>query len=164
VYDYVLWTASRALQQQVDVRRAFSRDDYREVLTKALQQLSATLLDEGSAAEFASHMAGNQQLTSEFNVGLFLDPSGPLLGAASLISLTGFDAQGLERGELLANGSRLRPDAESLAVAAVLREARWTRFDTLCERIPQLSHETIYRAVRDLARHEIVTIWEEPRS
>ncbi len=158
IYDYIGWTSSRFLQQHVDVRRTFSREGYRQAVSDALQKLQAVLLDERNAEEFVVQRVGNQPVSSEFNVELFLDPHGRALTDDALISLTAFDTPRLEHGEMVANGSRLQPDPDSLAVAAALQGCRWIRLAELCERVPQLSRAAVARAVLNLARHEIVTV------
>jgi len=164
LYDYIVWTSARYLQQEVDVRRALSREDYRQKVDEALERLRRVLLDERTVAEFTTHRIGNLPLSSEFNVELFLDPRGVSLQPGTLVSLTAFDTPDLERGEIAANGSRLRPDPDSVAVARALQDCRWIRFDALCERVPQLGRDAVSRAVLNLARHEIVTLYNDRES
>src|SRR5690606_11333799 len=114
LYDYIVWTSARYLQQEVDVRRALSREDYRQKVDEALERLRRVLLDERTVAEFTTHRIGNLPLSSEFNVELFLNPRGVSLQPGTLVSLTAFDTPDLERGEIAANGSRLRPDPDSV--------------------------------------------------
>src|SRR5690606_978731 len=45
LYDYVLWASARYLQQQVDMRRSFSRDAYKQAVTDTLRRLQEVLLD-----------------------------------------------------------------------------------------------------------------------
>jgi ribosomal protein L16 Arg81 hydroxylase len=158
LYDYVLWTSARYLEQHAGARRAFSAADYRETLAEALRQLPQVLLDPARAAEFERDAIGRQPLNAEVNLGLFLDPAANPLSGSAVLRLTAFHAPKLERGELPVNGALLSLDPEGQAIVAALRDCASLRYDALCARLPGFPPEVMHRAVLNLARHDIVTI------
>jgi len=155
--DFFRWASSNYLEQQVDVRRAFSSADHREVLAESLEQLRAVLLDPAYEAEFERDAVRHEPLNAEFNLNLFLDSVASPLSAGALVGLTTFHAT-VERGELPINGAQLSLDDESQAIVAVLRDGAALQFDVLCERLPEIPLDAMRKAVLNLARHDVVTI------
>lgn len=160
LYDYVLWASAKYLQQQVELRRSFSREGYRQAVADALERLPDVLLDERNVAEFERQMIGREPPSAEFDVDLLLNPVGATLRADSRIGLTALQAVGPAGAALLPNTAHL--GAESRAVVNALRDCEFLTFDALCARLPDLSRDAVERAALDLARLEIVSISSEP--
>jgi ribosomal protein L16 Arg81 hydroxylase len=158
VFDYVMWTASRFLEQNPAARRSFSPHDDRAALAATYRELADRLLDAENAAAFDRDAQSRETLESEFALQLFLDPAQRGIPDAAILSLTSFRAPGLDGGELLANGARLTLDADTRAVVAQLRNAGPMRFGELRERLPALSHDALHRAVLSLAGYDLLTI------
>ncbi len=158
LFDYVMWTSSRYLEQHAATRRAFSVADYRDALSEAVRELPALLLDPKVAAEFERETIGRESSTAEFNLGLSLDSSPSPLAEAALVSLTTAHAPKLERGELRVNGTPVRVDPLGQAVIAALRDDSALRFDALCARLRDVQPDALQRAVLNLARYDIVSI------
>ncbi len=142
LFDYVVQTSARYLEQQPSVRKAFSPTDFRETVAEVVQQLSAVLLDAANA---------------EFNLAA-LDSAASPLSDTALLSLATFRAPKLEGGLLLVNGALLRPEPVSQAIITALRDCASLRLDALCARLGDVPPDAVYRAVLDLARHDVLTI------
>jgi ribosomal protein L16 Arg81 hydroxylase len=156
LFDYIVQTSAKYLEQQVGARRAFSPADYREAVTEVLRQLPAVLLDAANAAAFERDWVGRERMNAEFNLAS-LDSAASALSDAALLSLATFRSPGLESGMLIVNGAQLRLEPVSQAVVAALGESP-LRFDALCARLEDIPREAVHRAVVDLARHDVVTI------
>lgn len=157
LFDYIVQTSAKYLEQQVGIRRAFSTADYREAVTEAMQKLPAVLLDAANAAGFERDWLARERMTAEFNLASLDSAASPLSGNASL-SLATFRAPTLEGGMLLVNGAQLYLEPVSQAVVAALRDAESLRFDALCTRLEGIPSDAVHRAVLDLVRHDVVTI------
>ncbi len=157
VFDYIVQTSAKCLEQEIGARRAFSPDEYREAVAEVVQRLSTVLLDEGNAARFQRDWVGRERMNAEFNLSA-LDPAASPLSDAALLSLATFRRPQLEDGTLIVNGGQLRLEPVSQAVVTALRDSALLRFDTLCERLEDIPPDTVRRAVLDLARHDVVTI------
>lgn len=157
VFDYIVQTSAKYLEQQIGARRAFSPADYREAVTEVMQQLPAVLLDAGNAAAFELDWIGREPMNAEFNLAA-LDSAAAPLPATAVLSLATFRAPTLEGGMMLVNGAQLRLEPVSQAVVAALRDAASLRFDQLCARLEDMPADAVRRAVLDLARHDVVTI------
>jgi hypothetical protein len=153
-----MWVCSRRLPSLQAARQAFDPSaDHEEVLAELSRFLGAAVRDPAAREAFGRELAQRERLSSEFRLGLFLDPASKGLCGAEFIRLTSFDPQPLGRPEVLVNGARLELDPVSLAVAATLRDSPLA-FDVLCARLGEVPRERLQRAVLDLAQHEIVTI------
>lgn len=157
LFDYVVQTSAKYLEQQVGVRRAFSLTDYRETVAEVAQQLSAVLLDAANAEAFERDWMGRERMNAEFNLASLDSAAAPISGGA-LLSLATFRAPTLEGGVLLVNGMQLRLDPASQAVVAALREKASLSFDALCAHLEDVPPDAVRRAVLELARHDVVTI------
>jgi ribosomal protein L16 Arg81 hydroxylase len=157
LFDYVIQTSAKYLEQQVSARRAFSPTDYRETVDDLLRQLSAVLLDATNAAAFERDYFGRERMNAEFNLASLDAAASPLSGTA-LLSLATFSAPTLEGGVLLVNGALLRLEPVSQAVVAALRDCASLRLDALYARLQSVPPDAVNRAVLDLARQDVVTI------
>lgn len=157
LFDYVVQTSAKYLEQQVAARRAFSPADYQKTVAEVTQQLSAVLLDAANAEAFERDWVGRERMSAEFNLASLDSAASPLSGAA-LLSLATFRAPKLEGGVLLVNGAQLRLEPVSQAIVAALRDTASLRFDRLCARLEDIPPDAVHRAVLDLARHDVVTI------
>jgi ribosomal protein L16 Arg81 hydroxylase len=158
LHDYLLWVCSRCLPSQQAARRAFdpSADDD-EVLAELSQHLGEALRNPAAREAFGRELAQRERLSSEFRLGLFVDPASKGLCGTELIRLTSFDPQPFGRPEVLVNGARLELDPVSHAVVATVRDSALV-FDVLCARLGEVPRDRLQRAVLDLAQHELVTI------
>ncbi|HEX7082269.1 MAG TPA: cupin domain-containing protein [Gammaproteobacteria bacterium] len=157
LFDYIVQTSARYLEQHAGVRRAFSPAAYRETVTEVTRLLSEVLLDPTNAAAFERDWIARERMDAEFNLAS-LDSASPPLSGGALLSLTTFSAPALEGGVLLVNGAQLHLEPVSQAVVAALRDHASLRFDALCARLEHIPPEAVHRAVLDLARHDVVTI------
>ncbi len=157
MFDYIIQTSAKCLEQQIGARRAFSLADYRETVAEVMQQLSAVLLDAANAAGFERDGVGRERMNAEFNLASLDSAAAPLSGAA-LLSLATFHAPKLEGGMLLVNGAQVRLEPVSQAIVAALRDRTSLQFDELCALLKDTPPDAVHRAVLDLARHDVVTI------
>jgi ribosomal protein L16 Arg81 hydroxylase len=160
LFDYLVQTSAKYLEQQIGARRAFSAADYRETVADLMRHLPAVLLDAANAEAFEREWAGRERMNAEFNLAALDSAAAPLSGSASL-SLATFRAPTLEGGALLVNGAQVRLEPVSQAIVAALRDHASLRFDALCARLGNLPPDAVQRAILDLARHDIVTIQPE---
>jgi len=156
-FDYFMQTSARCLERLADMRRAFSAEEYRELVAEAMRQLEPALLDAASAAAFERDRMARERLDAEFHLAS-LDSASPPLAGDALLSLTTFGTPPLESGLLLVNGAELRLEGVGLAVVAALREHASLSLDALCSKLEHVPPDAVRRAVLDLARHDIVTI------
>jgi ribosomal protein L16 Arg81 hydroxylase len=157
LFDYVVQTSAKYLEQQLDVRKAFSLNDYRASLAEVLERLPAVLLDASNAAAFERDWVGRERMNAEFNLAALDSAAPPLKGDTSL-SLATFRAPKLEGGVLLVNGAQLHLDPVSQAVVAALRDHASLRLDALCACLGNMQPNAVLRAVLELARHDVVSI------
>lgn len=157
LFDYVIQTSAKFLEQQVGIRRAFSPADYREAVAEAMRQLAEVLLDPKNAAAFDRDWIGREHMNAEFNIAS-LDPAAAPLAGSALLSLATFHTPTLEGGVMLVNGVRIQLEPSSEAIVAALRDVGKLRLDALYARLAAIPQNAVYRAVLDLARHDIVTI------
>lgn len=157
LFDYVVQTSAKYLEQQLAMRRSFSPSNYREAVAEVMQRLPAVLLDAGNAAAFERDWFSRECMNAEFNLASLDAPAAPLSGSA-LLSLATFRAPKLEGGMLLVNGTRLRLEPVAQAVVAALRDVVSLRLDALCARLGDIPPEAVHRAVLDLAHRDVVTI------
>ncbi len=157
LFDYVIQTSAKYLEQQLAMRKSFSRAAYREAVSAVMQQLPTVLLDPANAAAFELDSFGREVMNAEFNLAS-LDPGAAPLSDGALLSLTTFRAPTLDSGAILVNGAQLRLEPMAQAVVAALRDVVSLRLDALCARLGDVAPDAVRRAVLDLARHDIVTI------
>ena len=157
LFDYIVQTSAKYLEQQVSARGAFSRNDYAAALNDVMGQLRTVLLDPATAAGFERDWTGRERMNAEFNLAS-LDPAAVPLPETANLSLATFRAPDLEGGLLIVNGAQLRLEPVSQAVVAALRNVASLRFDALCARLDNVPRDAVRRAVLDLACHDIVSI------
>lgn len=157
LFDYIVQTSAKYLEQQIGARRAFSPSDYRETVGELAQGLSTALLDAANAAAFERDWAARERMNAEFNLAS-LDPTASPLSGAALLSLATARDPKLEGDALLVNGGRLHLEPVSQAVVAALTGRTSLSFDALCAQLDELPPDAVRRAVLDLARHDVVTI------
>jgi ribosomal protein L16 Arg81 hydroxylase len=158
LYDDIMMTSAKYVEQQAAARRAFSPSDYRERLSEILRQLPDVLSDPARAAAFERETIGREPLDAELNLNLFLEPRAHPLTGTAVLRLTTFHTPTLEGGQLPVNGALLSLDTVGQAIVAVLRDCTALDFAALCARLEDTSPDAVRRAVLDLARHDIVTI------
>ena len=157
VFDYLVQTAAKYLEQHVGARRSFSPDDYRETVEDLLGQLKPVLLDPANAAGFERDFIGRERMSAEFNLA-FLDSPASALPDSALLSLATFSAPRLDGGVLVVNGAPVSLEPVSRAVVAALSGCNALSVGELCARLQNTSPDATRRAVLDLARHDVVTI------
>jgi ribosomal protein L16 Arg81 hydroxylase len=157
LFDYVVQTSAKYLEQQVDVRKAFSSADYRETVSELMRQLPAVLLDPANAHAFELDWASRERMNAEFNLAS-LDSAASALSDDALLSLATFRSPKLEGGVLLVNGRHLRLEPVSQAIVVALCDLPSLRFAALCARLADVPPDAVRRAVLDLARRDIVTM------
>jgi ribosomal protein L16 Arg81 hydroxylase len=157
LFDYIVQTSAKYLEQQVGARRSFSTASYRQAVTELLQQLPAVLLDPANAASFERDWASRERMDAEFTLAA-LDSVASRLPGDAILSLTTCRSPALEDGTLLVNGKQLGLDAVNQAIVAALRNVAHLSFDEICARLPDTARDVLQGAVLDLARHDIVTI------
>ncbi|MDX1561898.1 MAG: cupin domain-containing protein [Gammaproteobacteria bacterium] len=156
VFDYIVQTSAKWLEQQVQARGAFSADDYRETVTELMRQLPEALLDSANTRAFELDWHGRERMNAEFTLGA-LDPTATPVPGDALLSLTTFRSPPLEDGLIVVNGKPLRLSATNQAVVVALRDVTSLSFDELCAQLSRFSRDELQRAVLDLGRYEIVT-------
>lgn len=157
VFDYVVQTAARYLEQHVGARRSFSPKDYRETVEELLEKLKPVLLDPANAAGFERDFVGRERMSAEFNLALLDAPPSSLPDSARL-SLATFSAPTLDGGAILVNGVQLTLEPVSRAVVAALAACNTLTVAELRARLDDVAPDATRRAVLDLARHDVVTI------
>ena len=157
LFDYIVQTSAKHLEQQIVARQSFSIANYHQAVTELLRQLPAVLLDPANAAAFERDWASRERMDAEFTLGA-LDSAGSRLRGDAVLSLATYRSPALENGTLLVNGKQLGLDAVNRAIVAELRNATHLSFDQLCARLAGFSHDTLQGAALDLARYDIVTI------
>lgn len=157
MFDYVVQTSAKFLEQQLAMRRSFSAASYRDAVTEVMQLLPTVLLDAGNAAAFDRDWTSRERMIAEFNLAS-LDSAAPSLQHDALLSLTTFSAPTLEGGLLPVNGGQLHLEPVSQAVVRALRDVPSLRFDALCSQLREISAEDVRRAVLDLSRRDVITI------
>ena len=157
LFDYIVQTSAKFLELQLDARRAFSPTNYRDAVTKLMQQLPAVLLDPESAAAFELDTASRERMDAEFTLAALDSAAAPLSGDA-LLSLATFRSPALEDGMLLVNGAQLRLEPVNQAIVAALRDNTFLRFDALCTRLDDVPRDAVLHAVLELAHYDIITI------
>ena len=157
MFDYIIQTSAKYLEQQIGARQAFSPANYREAVAEVMQQLGPVLLDEGNAAAFERDSVSRERMNAEFSLASLDSAAAPLPGTA-LLSLATFRAPKLEGGVLLVNGEQLRLEPVSQAIVTALRDRAQLQFDELCAQLKDIPADTLRRAVLDLAGRDVVTI------
>jgi ribosomal protein L16 Arg81 hydroxylase len=157
LFDYVVQTSAKYLEQQIGMRRSFSPTEYREAVTEVMRQLPAVLLDAGNAAGFERDWVGRERMDAEFNLASLDSAAAPLSGGA-LLSLATFRSPTLDGGVMLVNGAQIQLGPVSQAVVVALRDVASLRLDELCARLGDIPADAVHRAVLDLAHHDVVTI------
>jgi ribosomal protein L16 Arg81 hydroxylase len=157
LFDYIVQTTAKFLEQQEGARHAFTATGYRDAVTELLQQLPNVLLDPANAARFEHEWASRERMDGELTLAA-LDTAAPPLSGDVKVALTTSRRPGLESGTVLVNGAQLGLDALSQSVVAALRDVAHLTFDELCTRVANAPPDNLRRAVLDLARHDILTI------
>lgn len=157
VFDYIVQTSAKYLEQQIAARRSFTPAGYREAVAEAIERLPAVLFDAANAAAFERDWSGRENMNAEFNLASLDSAAAPLSGDA-LVSLATFRNPVLEGGTLTVNGAQLRLEPVSQAVVAALRDSAPLRLDELSARLGGIAPDAVHCAVLELARHDVVTI------
>ena len=157
LFDYVVQTSAKYLEQQVAARRSFSAENYRDDVAKLLESLKVILADQANAAGFERDFVGRERMNAEFNLA-FLDAPASTLPDTALLSLATFSTPKLEGGAVIVNGLQLVLDPLGRAIVSALCGSSSLRVGELCARITHASPDATRRAVLDLARHDVVTI------
>ena len=157
LFDYVVQTTAKYLEQQIAARRAFSPDDYREPVAGLLENLKSVLADQANAVGFERDFVSRERMNAEFNLA-FLDASASTLPDTALLSLATFSTPTLESGTIVVNGVQLALDPLGRAIVAALSGSSSLRVGELCARITNAPPDATRRAVLHLARHDVVTI------
>lgn len=157
MFDYIVQTAAKYLEQHAGARHAFSPTDYRETVDDALAKLRTVLLDSSNAAGFEWDWVGREHMNAEFNLAA-LDPEAPPLPDSTVVSLTTFRSRGLEGATIRVNGGQLQMEPVSRAVVAALTEYDTLQIGELCARLGDISPDAVRRALLDLARHDVVNM------
>ena len=157
LFDYVVQTSAKYLEQQVAARRTFSASNYRESVAQLLENLGTVLTDQANAAGFERDFVSRERMNAEFNLA-FLDASASTLPDTALLSLATFSTPKLEGGVLVVNGMQLALEPLGRAIVAALSGSGSLRVGELCARVTIAPPDATRRAVLDLARHDVVTI------
>ena len=157
LFDYIVQTSAKFLEQHAGARRAFSAADYRDTVVEALEQLKTVLADQANATAFERDFAGRERMNAEFNLASLDSAAAPLPEDAQ-IGLTTFNAAKLEGATALVNGAQIRLEPLSQAIVAALADNASLRLDELRARLSNVGPDAVRLAVLDLARHDIVTI------
>jgi len=161
MFDYVIQTSAKYLEQQLGARRAFSAANYRETVAEVMQQLPAVLLDEANATAFERDWVGRERTNAEFNLASLDSAAAPLSGDV-LLSLATSRPLLPEAGVVLINGAPLRLEQVNQKIVNTLHDVTSLRLDALCKCLEDVPVDSVHRAVLDLARHDIVTIQSVP--
>jgi ribosomal protein L16 Arg81 hydroxylase len=156
VFDYIVQTSAKYLEQQGEARRSFSTEDYREGVVKMIRQLESVLTDGATASAFARDYVSRERMNAEFNLA-FLDSSATLPDAARL-SLATFAEPRLEGSTLYVNGMQLALEPLSHAIVAALSDHASLSVSELCARVAHAPSEAVRHAVLALSRYDVVTI------
>lgn len=157
LFDYIVQTSAKYLEQHVGARQAFAPADFRETVAEVAEQLSARLLDPASAAAFERDWAARERVSAEFNLATLDVTAAPLPGTA-LLSLTSSRAPQLESGTMLVNGTPLRLEPVSRAIVAALSGRASLSLDAVCAQLEEFPPDAVRHAALDLARRDVVTI------
>lgn len=157
LFDYVVQTSAKYLEQLVAARRSFSPDDYRQAVAQLLENLKGVLADQANATGFERDFVSRERMNAEFNLA-FLDASASTLPDTAVLSLATFSAPKLEGGVLIVNGVQLNLEPLGRAIVAALSECSSLRVGELCARITDAPPDATRRAVLHLARYDVVTI------
>jgi ribosomal protein L16 Arg81 hydroxylase len=157
LFDYVVQTSAKYLEQQVGARRSFSPDDSRETVAELIESLKSVLADQANAAGFERDFVSRERMNAEFNLA-FLDSPAPTLPDTAALSLATFSAPKLTGDTLVVNGVRHSLEPLSRAIVVALSGRGSLSVGELCARIENAPPDAVRRAVLDLARHDIVTI------
>lgn len=157
LYDYIVQTSAKYLEQQLTARRAFSMANYREAVTALMQQLPAVLLDPANARAFDLDWANREKMTAELDLASLDSAAAPLAGDA-LVSLTTCRTPTLAGGLVHVNGRQLRLEPLNQAIVATLGGTSALSLDELCTRLPEVLPDAVRHAVLELERYEIVTV------
>ena len=157
MFDYIVQTSAKYLEQQIGARRAFSAANYRETVAEVMQQLPAVLLDDANAAGFERDWLNRERMNAEFNLAA-LDSGGSPFSDDSLLSLAACRTGPLDGSVMLVNGEQLHLEPINQEIVAALRDVTSLRFDALCAHLKDHQPDAVRRALLDLARHDIVSI------
>jgi ribosomal protein L16 Arg81 hydroxylase len=157
LFDYVVQTSAKYLEQQVAARRSFSPDDYRGTVAQLLENLKSVLADQANATAFERDFVSRERVNAELNLA-FLDSPASALPDTALVSLATFRAPTLAGDTLVVNGVQLSLEPLSRAIVVVLSNCDSSSVGALCAGMQNAPADAIRRAVLDLARHDIVTI------
>ncbi len=157
IFDYVVQTSAKLLEEKIGARKAFSPADYRGTVSELAQELAAVLLDSANADAFELDWVGRERMNAEFSLAA-LDVAATPLSGDSLLSLSTFRVPTLDTGELLVNGLQLQLEPVCQTIVAVLSDSTELSFEALCARLDSYSADALKKAVLDLTRHDIVSI------
>jgi len=157
MFDYIVQTAAKYLEQHAGARQAFSPTGYGDTVEDALAKLKVVLLDSSNAAGFEWDWVGREHMNAEFNIASLQRDAEPLPDS-TLVSLATFRSYGLDGPVLRVNGGQLQMEPVSQAVVAALKSEGELRLGELCARLRDASPEAVRRAVLDLARHDVVNV------
>jgi ribosomal protein L16 Arg81 hydroxylase len=157
LFDYVVQTSAKYLEQQIAARRSFSANDYRDAVAQLLGNLGAVLADQGNAAGFERDFVSRERMNAEFNLA-FLDVAASTLPDTAVVSLATFGVPDLEGGPIIVNGVQLMLEPLGRAIVAALSACGSLSVGELCARIQNAPPDATRRALLDFARHDVVTI------
>ena len=157
MFDYIVQTAGRCLEQHAPSRRAFSPDQHAEAVRDALDKLAEALLEPANARGFDQDWSDREHMHAEFNLAS-LEPDAEALADGLRLALATFRGSGPVGGLLPVNGGRLQLEPVSEAVVAVLAKHNGLELGSLCAALPAISPDEVRSAVLDLARHDVISI------
>jgi ribosomal protein L16 Arg81 hydroxylase len=159
VRDYLMWACAQFFSQQLPARRAFTSTlDERAELAAMLHQLGDVALEPGLVRRFATELATRERQHGATNLALYAGQA-PLAGDARL-QLTMSYTPAVDQRTLLVNGVTISLDPLAREIVAALRDGAAPTFDALCQRIGTLPREAIGTAVLNLARREVIAIYQ----
>jgi ribosomal protein L16 Arg81 hydroxylase len=157
LFDYIVQTSAKFLEQQLDARRAFTPETYREALARLMYQLPKVLDDPASARAFELEWNERERMNAEFDLASLDAASSPLPGSA-LVSLTTCGVPQLEGGIIRVNGKQLGLVPLNQAIISALADVPSMRLEQLCSQLTEAPPDAVRHAVRELAQYLNVTI------
>lgn len=158
VSDYVMWACSRQLPRIVAARRGLI-DQAGSVaeLEEVMQALAQIVVSADCRQEFLRDLHARERLNGEFNTALFLDRHAGVLHDDTRLTLT-CSYRPDNHGEVFINGGRMRLEPVSRAIVHLLSQATVLKLADLQAHLPHIPHELVHGAIKELARHEVVTV------
>lgn len=160
VSDYVMWACSRELPRIVAARRGLS-DQSGSIaeLDEVMQALSHAVISADYRQEFLRDIHARERLNGEFNTALLLSNPAGILHDDTTVTLT-CSYRPDNQGEVLINGGRMRLEPVSRAIVDLLSDVTVLRMADLRTHLQHIPVGAMHGAIKELARHEIVTVME----